>query len=154
MNLKKKYALAGLVLASSVAAAIAVVPANAEQRGGHRVVLGSKDFAPYGKGFGHVKPEKIFNGGTVTGLVKSIRWRHWGDPISKGRGRGYQYRPGGGIYRRTVKVKLRARKLGECPGENRHAYKQLEAKFQERPGGKFGGWFSWAGSGSICSFEL
>ena len=154
MNPKKTKAVLGLALACSLAAVAAVVPANAEEQGGQRIVLGSKDFAPYGKGFGRVKPKKIFNGGTVTGLVKSIRWRHWGDAIAKGRGRGYQYRPGGGIYRRTVKVKLRARKRGECPGENRPAYKQLEAKYQKRPGGEFGQWFKWGGSRTICSFEI
>jgi hypothetical protein len=49
-----------------------------------------------------------------------------------------------------VTVELRARRLGHCSGESGRAYKRLFARFQKRPGGRFGDWFSWSGSDSIC----
>jgi hypothetical protein len=49
-----------------------------------------------------------------------------------------------------VTVELRARKLGQCPGESGRAYTQLLARFQKKPGGKFGHWFSWSGAATIC----
>ncbi len=117
------------------------------------VVLGSVDYAaPYGKGFGTEKPRRIYNGGATSGLVRKIDWKHWGARVAKGVGRGYQYRPGGGYYRRTVGVKLRARRLGHCPGHPKLAYTKLSAKFQQRPGGSYGNWFPWSGSKDICSY--
>ena len=121
-------------------------------RGKNSVVLGSKKYAPYGKGFGKAKPRVVFNGGAASGLVKRIAWRNWGARRSIGRGRGYQYRPGGGYYSRTVGVRFRAYDIGHCRGSGKRAYTRLQARFQRKPGGKFGDWFDWSGSGTICSY--
>jgi hypothetical protein len=47
------------------------------------------------------EPRKIYNGGVPSGLVKRIHWKTWGSATSLGKGRGYQYKPEGGYYRRT-----------------------------------------------------
>lgn len=134
----------------AVAAAVALtVPAAASGK----VVLGSKDWAaPYGEGWGTAKPRKIDNGGVPSGIVVKIRWRHWSDAIARGKGRGHQYKPGGGYYRKRVDVKLRAQRIGTCPGEKGRAYKHLKAKFRKRPGGPYGDWFSWSGDKNLCTY--
>jgi hypothetical protein len=125
---------------------------GAGAQGGSDVVLGSEDYAPNGDGFGEVEPAKIFNGGVPSGLIRQVKWKHWGDPTARGRGLGSQYKPGGGYYRRPVKVRLRAKRIGTCPGHPERAYTKLLARFQKRPGARFGEWFSWSGSDQICSF--
>jgi hypothetical protein len=134
----------------AVTGALAGAAASA---GGDRVVLGSEEFAPNGKGFGKPKPRTIFNGGVPSGLVEKIRWKQWGNATARGRGLGNQYKPGGGYYRKPVKVRLRATRIGTCPGSDRRAYTKLRARFQKRPGGRFGKWFSWSGADTICSFN-
>ena len=121
--------------------------------GGDSVVLGSADFAPNGKGFGNAHPRRIFNGGDPSGLVRKIDWKHWGSPRATGKGRGYQFKPQGGYYGRTVAVELKASHIGRCPGHPRRAYTKLRARMQTKPGGHFGRWFTWAGASSICSFD-
>jgi hypothetical protein len=142
---RRRFAVAGALL-------VAVLMASAALAAGpDDVVLGSAEFAaPSGDGFGEVEPRRIYNGGVASGLVKKIRWKHWGAPTAVGTGRGHQYKPGGGYYRRTVTVELKARRLGQCPGDPRPAYTMLRARFQEKPGGRFGDWFSWSGAESIC----
>src|SRR4051794_26230209 len=44
--------------------------------------------APGQKGYGHVRPSVIFNGGDPTGLVTNIHWSTWGGPRAIGRGTG------------------------------------------------------------------
>lgn len=124
----------------------------ASGHGNGKIVLGSKKFVgKYGKGFGRRKPSTIFNGGDPNGLVTEIRWEHWGASVATARGRGSQFKPEGGYYSKHVIVRLRALKLGRCPGSSTRAYTQLMAQFQRRPGGKFGRWFLWSGAKSICS---
>jgi len=114
-------------------------------------VLGSRDFAaPYGAGFGSVQPQVISNGGVPSGMMEEISWRHWGEATAFGRGLGHQYKPRGGYYRKRVKVRLKAERLGTCPGSKRPAYTRLRAKFQKRPGGGWGPWFLWSGADSLC----
>lgn len=115
-----------------------------------RVVLGSREFAPNGWGFGKPHPKRIFNGGVPSGLVHGIRWKRWGKKVAIGKGLGHQYKPEGGYYSKHVVVRMRARRLGRCPGTRVRAYRQLAVSFQDRPGGSFGRWFLWSGAGSIC----
>jgi hypothetical protein len=123
-------------------------------RAGHQVVLGSKKFAPTGEGFGKAHPKTIFNGGVPSGLVKSIDWDHWGSRSALGAGRGSQYKPSGGYYKHSVGVRLRAYNLGHCKGSRKSAYTRLQARFQKKPRGKYGKWFDWSGSKSICKLEF
>lgn len=115
-------------------------------------VLGIKGhFGPYGWGWGKVRPKRIFNGGAPSGLARQIRWRGWGRKVAKGVGRASQYKPGGGYYARSVKVRLRAKRIGRCFRGGPRAYTVLVAQMQVRPGGKFGRWFLWAGDRTICT---
>lgn len=145
----RRVALAGLLIGVGLVAGVGGLPGASASP--DDVVLGSADYlAPYAKGFGTKEPRRIYNGGATSGLVRKIHWRNWGSRTAKGIGRGYQYKPGGGYYSRSVRVKLRARRLGHCPGHPKRAYTRLRAKFQEKPGGDYGRWFSWAGSDDIC----
>jgi hypothetical protein len=137
-----------LIAATVLALGLATASAGASQA----PVLGARAFsAPYGEGFGTPHPQVIFNGGVPSGMVESIAWKDWGKTVAFGRGLGHQYKPRGGYYRHPVRVRLRAEKLGACPGsQQRPAYTRLKAKFQKRPGGAFGPWFLWSGADSIC----
>jgi len=113
--------------------------------------LGSEKFAaPFGAGFGEITPEVVSNGGVPSGTMEEISWRLWGQRVAFGRGLGHQYKPRGGYYRRPVQVRLRAEKLGSCPGMNIPAYTRLRVKFQKKPGGGWGDWFLWSGARSLC----
>jgi hypothetical protein len=52
-----------------------------------------KTWAPFQKGYGRVRPTRIYNGGDPTGDVTHIRWRHWGRRKAIGRGRAVYVRP-------------------------------------------------------------
>jgi hypothetical protein len=115
------------------------------------IVLGSPGYmGRYGKGWGKVRPNTIFNGGVPSGLVKKIRWRDWGRAIAYGRGKVAIYRPRGGYFNRLGRVKLRASRIGKCPGSSRRAYTKLMVRVQRRPGGRYRKWRNWAGDTSIC----
>jgi hypothetical protein len=152
----------GLMAAALVIAMTAATTANGlpsliradADRPGNGVVLGSKKFAPYGKGFGKVKPRIVFNGGVPSGLVRKVKWSRWGEPVALGHGRGSQYKPDGGYYKKPVGVRFRAQKLGKCRGSRRQAYTQLRFQAQRKPGGKYGAWMYWSGSTSICRLKF
>ncbi len=117
-----------------------------------RVILGSKAFAPQGRGFGTFKPSLIDNGGDPSGLADHIHWKHWGSKTARGHGRNSIFKPHGGYYRKRPRIEFRAKRLGTCPGESVRAYTELLARVPKRPGGKLGKWFRWAGKKTICSF--
>jgi hypothetical protein len=119
------------------------------------LVLGSSDYAgEYGRGWGKVRPKRIYNGGVPSGLVVKIRWRRWGHPVARGRGLTSIYKPEGGYYRKRGAIQLRASHRGTCPGTERRAYTRLRVRVVVRPGGKFGRWFWWSGTQDICSFDF
>jgi hypothetical protein len=118
----------------------------AAHRGG--VVLGSKDFAPNGFGFGHRHPHRIFNGGVPSGLVTNIHWKHWGNAVAIGYGRTPIYKPSGGYFAHKARIKLRASSLGRCDG--RRGYSRLHGRVPLRPGGPLTQYFLWAGAPNIC----
>lgn len=149
---------AGRVAAVSLTCAVLLTAATtlgiaASASGENAIVLGSAEFAPNGEGFGTEEPRRIYNGGTITGLVKKIRWQNWGAKRSHGRGLGYQYAPEGGIYDEPVKFRLKASRISTCPGDSDRAYTKLKFQAQKRPGGPFGNWTHWAGANTICSWE-
>jgi hypothetical protein len=113
-------------------------------------VLGSKQFAPHGAGFGHAHPAHIFNGGDPSGDIVHVSWKHWGADRSTGRGKTYIFKPGGGYYNRPVRIQLRAQALGQCPGNARPAYTKLYFREPSKPGGKLGRWHAWSGQKTIC----
>lgn len=116
-----------------------------------RLVLGSHSYAGiYGKGWGHVRPRTIYNGGAPSGLVVKIRWRGWGRAVAHGVGKTSIYRPGGGYYAKRVSIQLRASRRGRCPGGSRRAYRTLRVRVPARPGGRLGPWQYWSGRSSVC----
>ncbi|MGK2956103.1 MAG: hypothetical protein ACSLFI_10595 [Solirubrobacterales bacterium] len=140
-----------LVFAASLTLLFAAQMSFASDSDARRVVLGAHKFmGPYGKGWGAAHPKTIYNGGVSSGLVRSISWKNWGGTVAVGRGKGSQYKPGGGYYAHRVVVKFRAYNKGRCRKHGPIAYRVLEANFQKYPGGPFGDWFLWSGSWSIC----
>ena len=114
------------------------------------VVLGSASYKPNGSGWGTAHPRKISNSGRRRGLVKKIRWEDWGRGIASGRGKTWAKRRSGGYFKRRVRIKLRASRIGTCPGSSARTYTKLMARVQRRPGGRFRKWSNWAGDSSIC----
>jgi hypothetical protein len=138
----------GLIAATAFLLA-GVSTLSAHSRG--QVVLGSKRFAPYGKGWGKVKPRHLYNGGDASGDITRIHWRHWGHRVARGHGRNSIFKPHGGYYRKSVRIKLKAHSLGHCPHSHRRAYKHLSVRIPKKPGGPLGPWRNWAGGHrTIC----
>jgi hypothetical protein len=122
------------------------------------VVLGSRLYAPFGKGFGTVAPTEIYNGGVPSGDVKGIVWQDWGQSAATGQGLTSVYAPEGGYYPDPGAIQLRAQGIGRCRNkkgkpEKRLAYRRLFARVVDYPDGPFGHWFRWSGTRSICRFK-
>lgn len=117
------------------------------------VVLGSPNYlgGETGSGWGESQPSEVFNGGSPGGLVAEIEWSNWGEEVAYGRGRAPLAHPAGNYYPRSP-MRLRAREIGQCPGEAELAYKILEFRVPPWPGGPLGPWLKWSGSLSICSY--
>jgi hypothetical protein len=83
-------------------------------------VLGLRwgDSAQYQKGFGEVRPAKIFFGGDPTGLVDHVRWRSWGGSQAIGYGIAGWLGPNQAVYQATAApATIVAFNLGECRGK-------------------------------------
>jgi len=114
-------------------------------------VLGSHDYsAPVGAGFGEIAPRTISNGGDPSGIVVHIHWTGWGRPIAHATGRNAIFRLMGGYFSPLAHVQLRARDLGTCPGHRQRAYRTLEVRAPQWPGGPLGSWFKWSGTEDVC----
>jgi hypothetical protein len=94
----------------------------------------------------------VDNAGAPSGIVSDITWQSWGDEVALGSGRGFIYKPGGGYYPGSVKTELRASDLGRCAPNGPRAYRKLEARNPDKPGGPLGAWFLWSGTGDICTY--
>lgn len=127
-------------------------PAARQAHPAAAVVLGARAFAPHGRGFGTAHPALIDNGGDASGVVTAIHWQRWGRPSAAGHGLNTMFKPGGGYYRKPVRIELRAYDLGRCTRRGPLAYRMLMARLPVRPGGPEGRWFRWAGSRTICRF--
>jgi len=126
-----------------------VLPVSEASGQGDVVVLGAKEFAPTGYGWGTQKPARIFNGGDLSGLVTNIHWGTWGGAVAIGHGRNSIFKPKGGYFKKPVWIKLRARNIGTCDGQL--AYTQLSFRSPRHPGGALGPWHLWSGASSICA---
>jgi hypothetical protein len=131
---------------SLLVAAFAAAPAAAQEP-----VLGAADlYGEFGSGWGSAHPELLDNGGVPSGRMIDIAWEGWGDATSLGRGKSWQYRRGGGYFRRPVGVQLRATRLGECAA-GVPAYTRLLVRKRKRPGGAWEDWYPW--SLDMCDAE-
>jgi hypothetical protein len=68
------------------------------------------------RGYGHVEPRTVFNGGDPTGMVDRVRWHGWGANRAVGVGRGWSPRGSNQPGFRRVRVRLVASGLGTCRG--------------------------------------
>lgn len=132
-----------LTVAALVVASLSI-PALASAR----IVLGVKNFAPHGSGWGTAEPRDLFNGGDASGSVSEIDWKSWGGPTAIGFGKNPIFKPSGGYYGRLATIELRAEDVGRCQG--RRTYRRLSIRIPSHPGGKLGPWQLWAGATSLC----
>lgn len=109
------------------------------------VSASNPDISPH---IGAHRGSRLVNGGDLSGLIRDIQWSSWGGPEARGKGRHSIFRPGGGYYRQSVTIQLRAKQVGPCEG--RTAYLRLLVREPRRPGGTLGPWRSWAGPQTIC----
>jgi len=116
------------------AAAVLGIGAEAYAAGNVPVLAGP--WAPGQKGYGHVKPRTIFNGGDPTGLVKAIHWKSWGGRRATGTGTALWVGPhqfvAEGKFEKGASIVLF--QLGRCSG--RLAYNAIEWYFPQH-GQKF-----------------
>ena len=120
--------------------------------GQQKVVLGSADhLAPYARGYGRVRPKRVDNGGSPSGVAQHLTWHTWGAKRSKADGRTFLYKPGGGYYQRRGRIQLRAQGLRTCD-DGTHGYTTLYFRLAKRPGEPVrGAWRPWASDdGDIC----
>ncbi len=82
------------------------------------------------RGYGHVEPNTIYNGGDPTGLVRNIEWDTWGGAHAIGKGSGF-YVSGRQVTAegRREPMRLVAFHLGCCHG--RRAYDAIEWYFPQ-----------------------
>jgi hypothetical protein len=150
-----RWAATAAALVLGTVGALALLGAIAAHADGGRVVLGSKKFAPDGRGFGTVKPRSFFNGGDPSGSVGDIHWHHWGRASARAHGLNPIFKPGGGYYRKPAPIELKAFDIGRCPRSHRRAYRRLTFRVAKRPNGPIHGrWRAWSGSKTICRFSL
>ena len=117
------------------------------------VVLGSKNFAPNGIGWGTAHPRVIFNGGDPNGKAIHLTWRSWGRSSTSAHGLTYLFRPGGGYYSKPGAIVLLAYGIGRCSPGGPRAYLHLRAREASRPGGPYGPWFAWGGQRNLCRWS-
>ena len=119
-----------------VLAVIAVIGATASVQAATSVPALAGPWAPSQKGYGHVKPRTIFNGGDPSGLVKKIHWKSWGAHRAIGTGTGLWIGPhqivAQGRFEKGARIVLF--QLGHCHGQP--AYDAIEWYFP-RHGQKF-----------------
>jgi hypothetical protein len=139
---------------AALAAALAAGTFAAAASGAPAPVLGSPHYidGAGAEGFGTVAPRTIYNGGVPSGRVSRIEWTGWGRPTARAHATGNIYRPGGGYFP-PLSVRLRASRLGVCTGRSRLAYRALEFRAPQWPGGPLGPWTKWSGSRTMCDYN-
>ncbi len=85
-------------------------------------------YAPHQKGYGHVRPVTIYNGGDPTGLIEHIHWQSWGGTQAVGTGIAEYVSPTQSVAEGTQEsARVVAFQLGRCHG--RRAYDAIEWYF-------------------------
>src|SRR5689334_14125566 len=91
-------------LAAAIALAVGVLPALSAGAAPAAVRTLPCSTGPYQKGWGHVRPSVIFNGGDPTGLVEHIHWTTYGDTRAVGHGIGDWVWPGVSVAGGSVRT--------------------------------------------------
>ena len=82
-------------------------------------------WAPNQDGFGEVRPDRFYGGGSPLGLVEAITWDSWGGSQATGTGTGYY--GDSGASARPEPARIVASDLGICHGQQ--AYRQVDWYF-------------------------
>lgn len=145
-----------LVVVLTAAAALLSIPTPATVAVVQPVpVLGAHRHLAHlgGIGWGIAHPREVSNGGDGTGHIHRIHWKNWGAERAFGHGKVGALRPRGGPFKRLVRIRLRAQRLGHCPGLTPPAYRRLLFRVAPRPGAPVGPhWHLWGPprNGHIC----
>ena len=124
-------AAVSLAVASSALAgpALSGRALSGSARAGTRPILAGP-WGPHQRGYGHVAPKTVDNGGDPTGVVGKIHWDGWGDAKTTGTGVGLWVGPHQIVADGTEEsVKIVAFHLGTCHG--RRAYNAIEWFFPQ-----------------------
>lgn len=117
--------------------------------------MGSANFAPVNRGgFGRPHPPVFSNRVDFYSEVTHIHWRHWGQTIATGWGRTrIPFSTSGGpsgYAKHPDPVKLIVYDLGRCTPHGPLAYRRLDVREPNQPGGALGPWQSWSGFQTLC----
>ncbi len=75
-------------------------------------------WAPSVRGYGTVRPARVFNGGDPTGDIWDITWSSWGGEQATGAGTSYWVPPGAGVAGSVKEpATIVAYNLGTCDGQ-------------------------------------
>jgi hypothetical protein len=75
-------------------------------------------WAPSVRGYGTVRPARVFNGGDPTGDIWDITWSTWGGEQATGAGTSYWEPPGAGVAGSVKEpATIVAYNLGTCDGQ-------------------------------------
>jgi hypothetical protein len=86
--------------------------------------------ARYERGYGHVRPTTIYNGGDASGEIREIRWSSWGGSRAIGEGLGLWIGPNQHTFEGVrERARVVASRLGYCHG--RRAYNAVEWYFPQ-----------------------
>jgi hypothetical protein len=135
---------ASLAVLMAVAAVATGSAASASPAPSPVPVLGiPHSFGAHSQGWGHARPNHLFDAGDGSGDITLISWSSWGGATARGIGRNSIFKPTGGYYRQPVRIQLRATDLGPCGPSGQPGYHHLHAREPSRPGGPYGKWFIW-----------
>ncbi|HEX3900283.1 MAG TPA: hypothetical protein VHW74_14040 [Mycobacteriales bacterium] len=132
--------LAGLL----VAAAISMATSTSASSATSVPVLGiPQSFGAHSQGWGHVRPNHLYNASDGSGDITLITWSSWGSTTAQGIGKNSIFKPAGGYYRQPVRIQLRATDVGPCGATGQPGYHHLYVREPSRPGGPYGKWRVW-----------
>jgi hypothetical protein len=96
------------------------------------LVLGAV-WAPNQQGYGKAAPKTVYNGGSPSGMVRSIRWKNWGGAVATGTGLALYIAPGQPVSQGTwEQATVVAFNLGMCG--SRRAYNAVDWYLPHRGG--------------------
>ncbi len=123
-----RRALQRLVLLTLVIGVYSFVLAAAVDASGVPILAGP--WSLHQKGYGHVKPAIVFNGGDPTGLVRYINWNSWGSAHAVGTGIAEYEAPNQPVAGGSQEIaRIVLFQLGSC--HHRRAYNAIEWYFPQ-----------------------
>ena len=104
---------------SAAAVLVALVMAGAPSAWANPQPTLGRAWAPSVKGYGTVRPARVFNCGDPTGDIWDITWSSWGGEQATGTGTSYWEPPGASVAESVKEpATIVAYKLGNCNGQS------------------------------------